>query len=284
MKMLSVVIAIVCGTVGARADLHRSALAALEVLPKLEAERLAVIAGCEGNPEPERWHFLVYAPETENGLREYVVSDLKIVARREFSQFAEKLRAEDVVGNAIKVNSDRLAYVVEQYARANRKEVVTVNYDLRKDGPTLAPVWRVECFDAENRTLGAISVAATASAILAHSGFSEQPAFQGQTRAAAPAEPPPVGERPAANLRAGAARPESRPPRLRGAYQGDAPPPPGGPREINAAEDEDRILDKKAEGGSQWVIVRRAQPANPPDAGRRAPDPIRRFFKTIFED
>jgi hypothetical protein len=284
MKTLPVVIAVVLGAAGARADSFRSALAALEVLPKLESERLAVIAGCEGNPEPDRWHFLVYAPETENGLREYVVSEQKIVARREFSQFAEKLRPEDVVGNSIKVDSDRLAYVVERFAHANRKDVMTINYDLRKDGPTLAPVWRVECFDADNRSVGAISVAATASAVLAHSGFSEPPTFQNQTQAVARTEPSAVAERLPANGRAAASRPDSRAPRSRNAFRGEAPPFPGDQRVINAAEDEDKLVERKADGGSRWVVVRRAQPANLPDAGRRVEAPVRRFFKTIFED
>ena len=52
----------------------QTALSALRTLPPEDEQRLARIDGCDGTPTPERWHFLVYDPQTENGYREYVVA------------------------------------------------------------------------------------------------------------------------------------------------------------------------------------------------------------------
>src|SRR5829696_5264779 len=116
--------------------IRESAFNALSAIPIEEMPRVAKIAGCEGKLVPERWHFLVYAPGTENGYREYVVSNHQVVVRRELSQFAETLRPEDMMGvDAVKVDSDRLIALAQQYARANRAPLGTCNFELAREGP-----------------------------------------------------------------------------------------------------------------------------------------------------
>src|SRR6476620_4896310 len=76
----------------------QTAFDALKLLPKGVGKNLARIEAREGTPGPERWHILVHDAQSENGLREFVVADGKLVADRTLSQFAEKLTDDDVIG------------------------------------------------------------------------------------------------------------------------------------------------------------------------------------------
>ena len=123
-----------------------SALDALRLLPRGDGKRLVRIVARDGTPVPERWHFLVHDAKAENGLREYAVAGGEVVASREVSQFAEGLRADDVVGSdAVKVDSDRAAKQVQQYAELNKLTVKTLHYELKRPGlrPARFGRWRV---------------------------------------------------------------------------------------------------------------------------------------------
>src|SRR5438046_3902324 len=80
----------------ANARESQTALDALKLLPKGMGKNLARIEAREGTPVPERWHILVHDAQSENGLREFVVADGKLVADRTLSQFAEKLTDDDI--------------------------------------------------------------------------------------------------------------------------------------------------------------------------------------------
>ncbi len=156
------------------------ALEALTALPAEELQRLAKVAGCEGALVPERWHFLVHAPQAENGYREYVVADHRVEVRREHSQFAEFFRPDAVLEvDTIKVDSDRVTHLVQQYAKANRMTVASANYELSREGPGLAPRWKVDCFDGSGKTIGTLVINATDEKVVSHDGFKKQPGESG---------------------------------------------------------------------------------------------------------
>ncbi len=153
-----------------------SALDALRLLPRGDGKRVARIVARDGGPVPERWHFLVHDPKTENGLREYVVAGGEVVASREVSQFAESLRAEDVIGaDAVKVDSDRAAKQVQQYAQINNLTVTTLHYELKKTGAAAAPLWTVVCLDAAGKEVGQLVISASRGTVLSHPGFAAEP-------------------------------------------------------------------------------------------------------------
>lgn len=153
-----------------------TALDALKLLPKEHRARMARIEGREGSPEPERWHILVNDRDAQNGLREFVVADGAIVAERGISQFAESLAADQVIGDAVRFNSDRAAQIVQQYAQANGVTVGSIAYQLRKDAGSSVPLWRLTCYDRVGRELGSITVTGTKGAVISHQGFPIEPA------------------------------------------------------------------------------------------------------------
>jgi hypothetical protein len=175
-KVLICLLLILEGAAFAAPAMRESAFTALSALPIEEMERLAKVAACEGSPAPERWHFLVCAPNAENGYREYVVANHQVVARREFSQFAERLTEEDALGTyAVRVDSDRLGALALQYAKVNRELLSTCNYELSREGAGLAPRWKIDCLDKDGRTIGTIVVNAADERVVAHDGFKKEP-------------------------------------------------------------------------------------------------------------
>ena len=203
-----------------------SALAALRLLPRGEAKRLARIEAREGTPVPERWYFIVHDPKAESGVHEYVVAGGEIVASRDVSQFAESLRAEDVFGgDALKINSDRAAKLAQQYALANNMTVAAMQYELKKEGAAAVPLWNVTCLDEEGKELGHLVVSAGKGTVVSHEGFAAEPPPPVPPPPAAtpiPAPPRPTTPRPEDRLRPPAAiavTPKATPP------PDDWPPP-----------------------------------------------------------
>ena len=152
----------------------QTALAALRVLPPEDGVRLARIDGCDGTPSPERWHFLVYDPQTESGYREYVVAGQEVVARREVSQFGGEFHSTDVIGNTFRIDSDRATRLALRYAAANNLSVASMNYEMRR-GSAAGPVWEVTCFDRDNRAVGWLHVNADDESVVAQTGFAKAP-------------------------------------------------------------------------------------------------------------
>ncbi|MDB6174785.1 MAG: hypothetical protein JWL59_4096 [Chthoniobacteraceae bacterium] len=154
----------------------QTALQALKVLSKSDAANLTRIVAREGNPGPERWHFIVYDGAAPRGFRECVVTGGEIVASREVSQFADRLKVEDVVGGGVlKIDSDQLAELAQEYAQVNQVEIVSLDYDLTKAGEKAVPVWKLSCLDEKGIAFGELSVTATQGVVISHDGFLEEP-------------------------------------------------------------------------------------------------------------
>ena len=211
---------VTCANLCAETEPANSALAALRLLPRGEAKRLARIEARDGTPAPERWYFIVHDPKAETGVHEYVVAGGEIVASRDVSQFAESLRAEDVFGgDALKINSDRAARLAQQYALANDMTVATIQYELKKEGAAAVPLWNVTCLDEAGKELGHLVVSAGKGTVVSHEGFAAEPP--------PPVPPVPVATPIAVPPRTVAPRPEDRlrPPATIAVTPKTTPPP-----------------------------------------------------------
>lgn len=201
-----------------------SAFTALQLLSPEQARTVAVIAGRDGTPEPERWHFLVHDPKAENGLREIVVTGGRKTADRTVSQFAESLSSGDVIAaDTMKVDSTQVAQLAREFGSANNVSVSALHFDLRKSGPDAKPLWTVTCLDASGAELGKIFVSAASGTVIMHPGFAIEPQIN-PVLAAARATPAPVAGddfQPAVNTDKAA---KKTPPKKR------ATPPSGTPR------------------------------------------------------
>jgi hypothetical protein len=155
---------------------NSTALKALDALPVEEVKNLVRIEAYDGSPLPERWHFLIHDPNTPSGVREYVVAGGELVVARGISQFADRLKQTDVIGNqALKIDSDKLARLAKEYGAVNEITVAKVSYHLHKRPETAEPVWRVNCYDHMGKAIGALVVTASGGTVVTHDGFAEQP-------------------------------------------------------------------------------------------------------------
>jgi hypothetical protein len=148
-----------------------TALDALKLLPKEKAKNLALIEARDGTPNPDRWYLLVQDSTEENGFREYVVEGRQIVADRALSQFTEKLAPEDVIrADSVKIDSDRVVKIAQQYAKASKFPITRISYELKKNDDDTTPVWKVNCWD-DAGNMAEVTVAATKGTVLSHDGF-----------------------------------------------------------------------------------------------------------------
>jgi hypothetical protein len=154
-----------------------TALEALKFLTPEQIQRVALIAGRDGTPQPDRWHVVVFDPASkETGLREIVVSGGRKVADRSISQFVEKLSANDVISpDALKVDSDKLEKLAMKFGSANSTMVSALHFDLRRTGPESGALWTVTCLDSSGTELGKLIVSATRGNVLLHPGFVAEP-------------------------------------------------------------------------------------------------------------
>jgi hypothetical protein len=153
-----------------------SALSALSALPAKARANLSRIEGPQGNPRPDRWYFDVYEADSEGGLREYVVAEHQIVARREVSQFASDLTAEDVLdGRFLRIDSTAIEKLAGDYASANSQVIASLSLTLAKPFREARPVWIARCFDSYGVEFGRLVVAAENGTVFTHQGFSREP-------------------------------------------------------------------------------------------------------------
>jgi len=180
---------------------------ALKLLPKDQVKNLVRIEAREGDPAPERWYIQVYDAESETGLREFVVTGKEISASRMISQFLTGAKLEDVVGSKIvKVDSDDLVKLVQQYVEANKMTVAKINYTMLKEAINPVPVWKLACFDESGKKLGELVINARNATVVSHEGFANAP---GPTAEAKPAASPQTssGVKAAVPVRAGKGSP-----------------------------------------------------------------------------
>ena len=152
---------------------------AIKLLPKDAAKNLVRIEARDGTPAPERWYFQVYDPAAENGLREIVIWQKTLVASRTLSQFLDSAKPEDVVGaKVVRIDSDQLIKIAQQYVEANTLDVAKINYTMFRDADNPSPVWKLSCFDDTGKKLADLVINARNASVISHDGFELVP---GQT-------------------------------------------------------------------------------------------------------
>jgi len=153
-----------------------TAFSALTALPAEDRIHLARIEGPEGNLQPDRWYFAIYAADSASGLREYVVAGHQIVARREISQFAWGLTAQDVVDSRfIHTDSGEVEKLAKDFAAANNQVIAALSLTLAKPFREGRPIWTARCFNTSGVEFGRLVVAAENGTIFSHEGFLVEP-------------------------------------------------------------------------------------------------------------
>lgn len=156
-----------------------TALGALKALPSGKSASVTRIIGPEGKPSPDRWYLLTYDSASENGVKEFVVSKGELVASRNLSQFADAVKADEILGKEnLKIDSDAAAKIARDYAHANEAVIARIDYELKKEGAEAAPIWKLTCFNESGSKIGEVVVTAGKGTVVSHEGFLLDPAAQ----------------------------------------------------------------------------------------------------------
>ena len=125
------------------------------------------VKGRNGTPQPAVWTVLINDPLARGGVREIEVSKNHIVSER------TPVKAYSGQGDGLALNFQKLNLdssgafsVVEAEARAAKIGFFGVDYLLRCDDASGAPVWVVQLLDEAQHSLGSVSISADTGAVV----------------------------------------------------------------------------------------------------------------------
>lgn len=134
--------------------------------------RVVEVQGAKGDPQPAVWRIVLDDPQARGGVRELEVSNGRIVSEH------TPIRAYAGAGaNAVmdfkKLNLDSTGAftIANQEAAKRHAGFDLVDYSLRSDAQTSAPVWVLKLLDSDGTGVGTLFIAATDGAILRAEGF-----------------------------------------------------------------------------------------------------------------
>lgn len=132
-----------------------------------KSAQVVEIRGERGEPQPREWTLLLIDPKARGGVREVTVAGGQITAER-----APLRGTTDIAGlapldtKALACDSDRVFTAVQSEAKQSGVGFHWIDYTLRTDPQSNAPVWNVKLFDHMGASVGSIRISATRGAVV----------------------------------------------------------------------------------------------------------------------
>lgn len=138
--------------------------------------RVIEVQGRNGAPQPAAWKIVLDDPSARGGVREFEVEKGRIASERAPVRTYSG-SAENAVMDFQKLNLDSAGAFTIANKEANRAQVGfdSVDYVLRNDDETRAPVWVLRLLDSAHRNVGTIHIAAENGSVLLREGFGAGP-------------------------------------------------------------------------------------------------------------
>jgi len=144
-----------------------SGLQAISTQPYGATARTVEIRGERGAPQPSEWIFLMSDAKARGGVREVTMSDGRITAER------TPLRGMADVAGMVPIETRNLTIDADEVFRIVHREAVKsqlgfhwLDYTLRTDPQSQAPVWTVKLFDSMGAQVGMIGISATGGTVV----------------------------------------------------------------------------------------------------------------------
>lgn len=130
------------------------------------------VQGVKGDPQPATWKIVVDDPNARGGVREIEISKGRIVSEHTPVR-AYAGTSSNIVMDFKRLNLDSAGAftIANQEATKHNVGFDSVDYLLRSDDQTNAPVWILKLQDASNVNVGTIYIAADSGAVLRTEGF-----------------------------------------------------------------------------------------------------------------
>ncbi|MEI8309978.1 MAG: hypothetical protein WCH98_04410 [Verrucomicrobiota bacterium] len=159
-----------------------SGLKTIESQPYAASAKVVEIRGERGDPQPKEWIFLLSDSTARGGVREVTVANGRITSER------TPLRGMADVAGLPPLDTRLLAIDAEAVFRIVHKEAIKselgfdwIDYTLRTDADSNAPVWTVKLYDNMGAPVGTVRISAKGGTVVS----SLQPAPGAKARAEA---------------------------------------------------------------------------------------------------
>jgi len=129
--------------------------------------RAVEIRGERGDPQPKEWVFLLSDPKARGGVRELTIVDGRITAERTpLRGMADVSGLEPLDRSSLRFDADRVFSTVHREATNNEIGFEWLDYTLRTDPQSQAPVWDVKLYDHMGAQVGSIGISATGGSVV----------------------------------------------------------------------------------------------------------------------
>jgi hypothetical protein len=134
--------------------------------------RVVEVQGAKGDPQPTVWRIVLDDPQARGGVRELEVSNGRVISEHTPIRAYAGAGASAVMDfKKLNLDSTGAFTIANQEAAKRHAGFDLVDYSLRSDAQTSAPVWVLKLLDSDGRGVGTLFIAATDGAILRTEGF-----------------------------------------------------------------------------------------------------------------
>ena len=162
-----ILLLLAAGVVAAPAGPVLSGLKSMESQPYAATAKVVEIRGERGDPQPKEWVFLFSDTAARGGVREVTVADGKITSERTpLRGMADISGLAPLDTQAIATDADAVFRVVQKEATKNQLGFDWIDYTLRTDAESHAPVWTVKLYDHMGAPVGTVRVSAKSGTVV----------------------------------------------------------------------------------------------------------------------
>jgi len=155
------------GLVAASAGPVLSGLKAIESQPYAATAKVVEIRGERGDPQPKEWTYLLSDSSARGGVREITVADGKITSERTpLRGMAEVAGMAPLETGALSIDADAVFRIAHKEATKNELGFDWIDYTLRTDADSNAPIWTVKLYDSMGAPVGTVCISAKGGTVV----------------------------------------------------------------------------------------------------------------------
>lgn len=144
-----------------------SGLKAIESQPYAATAKVVEIHGERGDPQPKEWVYLLSDSSARGGVREIAVADGKITSERTpLRGMSEVAGMAPIDTRALSVDAEEVFRIAHKEAEKNELGFDWIDYTLRTDADSNAPVWIVKLSDNMGAPVGTVRISAKGGTVV----------------------------------------------------------------------------------------------------------------------
>jgi len=144
-----------------------SGLKTIESQPYAASAKVVEIRGERGDPQPKEWIFLLSDSTARGGVREVTVADGRITSERTpLRGMADVAGLPPLDTRLLATDADAVFRIVHKEATKSELGFDWIDYTLRTDADSNAPVWTVKLYDNMGAPVGTARISAKGGTVV----------------------------------------------------------------------------------------------------------------------